>query len=165
MDKHFLEFWGNFMLNAARGQKQLDDINKWMGQDLSGFEDLTGMFKKFYGLDRLSEDSGDYLESWKQATEEFQKSFKDYLILMNVVPKDEHLALVKKYEALKKKVADQEETIEHLRMLLGEKGADQGETVKVIEDFMKKQTEQFQKLIKSSGDFLKESTQAPKEKK
>jgi hypothetical protein len=30
MDRQFLEFWGNFMLNAAKSQKQLEDLTAWM---------------------------------------------------------------------------------------------------------------------------------------
>jgi len=121
MDRHFLEFWGNFLINAAKGQKQLEDISKWMQQGFEGFDELTGMFKKFYGLEHMEKNTPAYMETWKKASENFQKSFKDYLRLMGVVSKDEHLTLVKKYEELKEKVAAQEETINNLRMLLEEK--------------------------------------------
>ena len=59
-----------------------------------------------------------------------------------MVPKDEHLALVKKYEELKEKVAAQEETINNLRMLLEEKKAEtQGELVKGFQELLEKQSE------------------------
>lgn len=165
MDKQFLEFWGNFMINSAKGQKQLEDMTKWMSQGLSGFDEMTAMFGKFYGLDKLGKDTPAYLKTWDKAAEDFQKSFKDYLNLMGVVPKDEHLALVRKYEDLKKKVADQEETIKHLRMLQGEKwaaaaAADQGEVIEGFQDLVKSQGEQFQELTKSINRFFE--TEAPK---
>ena len=50
MDKQFLEFWGNFMLNAAKSQKQLEDMAEWMKGGFTGFQDLTSMFEKVYGL-------------------------------------------------------------------------------------------------------------------
>jgi len=28
MDRHFLEFWGNFLIKAAKGQKQLEDMSR-----------------------------------------------------------------------------------------------------------------------------------------
>jgi hypothetical protein len=152
MDKQFLEFWGNLLINAAKGQKQMEDMAKWITQGLKGIEDLTAMFRKFYGLDRLSEGSPDYQEMWKRAEKDFQKSFQDYLNLFGVVSKQEHLALVRKYEELKEKVANQEETIKHLRMLLDEKGMDQGEVViKGFQQLVKKQTEQFQEFMKGLG--------------
>jgi len=59
MDRQFLEFWGNFLLNAANGQKQLEDMTHWMKKGFSGFDELTDMFQRFYGLDGLPPDSPD----------------------------------------------------------------------------------------------------------
>ena len=49
MDRHFLEFWGNFLVNAAKEQKRLEDLSNWMQQGFKfkGFDDLTEMFRKF----------------------------------------------------------------------------------------------------------------------
>jgi phage tail tape-measure protein len=156
MDRHFLEFWGNFLINAAKGQKQMEDMSKWMQQGFEGFDELTAMFKKFYGLEHMEKDTPIYMETWKQASENFQESFKDCLRLMGVVPKDEHLALVKKYEELKEKVADQEETIKHLRMLLEEKKVEiQGELVQGFQEIIEKQSEQFQETMETLSRFFK----------
>jgi len=156
MDRHFLEFWGNFLINAAKGQKQLEDISKWMQQGFEGFDELTGMFKKFYGLEHMEKNTPAYMETWKKASENFQKSFKDYLRLMGVVSKDEHLTLVKKYEELKEKVAAQEETINNLRMLLEEKKVEtQGELVQGFQEIIEKQSEQFQETMGTFSKFFK----------
>lgn len=155
MDKHFLEFWGNFLINTAKEQRRMEDLSKWMGQGFKGSEDLTSMFKKFYGLERMSEDTPDYLKIWKKAVKDFQKSFKDYLGLMGVVPKDEHMKLVKEYEEIKKRVVDQEETIKHLRMLLDESwAADQTTVIKSFQDMIKEQSEKFQELTDSLGQLF-----------
>ena len=156
MDTHFLEFWGNFLINAAKGQKQLEDMSKWMQQGFEGFDELTAMFTKFYGLEHMGKDSPDYMATWKKASEDFIKSFKEYLSLMGVVPKEEHLALVKKYEELKEKVASQEETIKHLRMLLGEKMAGtQGDVVKGFQEIIEKQSKEFQETMETFDRFFK----------
>ena len=156
MDRHFLEFWGNFLINAAKGQKQMEDISKWMQQGFEGFDELTGMFKKFYGLEHMEKDTPAYIETWEKASDNFQQSFKDYLHMIGVVPKDEHLTLVKKYEELKEKVAAQEETINNLRMLLEEKKAEtQGELVKGFQEILEKQSEQFQETMETFGRFFK----------
>lgn len=153
MDRHFLEFWGNFLINAAKGQKQLEDMAKWLNQDLNGHEDLTAMFRKYYGLDRLNKDSPEYQETWKKAEEDFRKSFRDYLRLFRFVPKEEHLALAKKCEELEEKVAIQEETIRRLWKLLAEKAVDPTEMVKGFQDLIKEQSDQFQDLIESFSEF------------
>jgi hypothetical protein len=148
MDKNFLEFWGNLLLNAARGQKQLEDLGEWMHQGLKGFEDITALFRKIYGLEKSGELRPDYLELWNRAGEDFNKSYKDYLNLLGVVPREEYLALVKKYEELKEKAASQEETIQHLRMLLSDvKGAGYEKVTGQFDDLLKNQSEQFQKLM------------------
>ena len=157
MDRQFLEFFGNFLINTAKGQKQVEDISKWMNQDFQGFDELTAMFKKFYGLDQMKENSITPMETWKAASENFQKSFKDYLRMMGVVPKDEQLDLVKKYEDLKEKMCTQEETIKHLRMILEEKKAEsQGELVKGFQEVLEKQNNQFQETMETFGKFYKQ---------
>jgi len=154
VDRHFLELWGNLLINAAKGQKQIEELTQWTSQGLKGFEGLSAIFRRYYGLNGLDQESPDYPKAWQKAVHDFQRSFGDYLKLMGVVRKDEHLKLVGKYEDLKKKAADQEETIKHLRMLLDEKGIAQGEVPKGFQDLIKKQTDQFQDLMKGFGHFL-----------
>ena len=154
VDRHFLELWGNLLINAAKGQKQIEELTQLLHQGTKGFEGQNATFRKFYGLNSMNEESPDFLKASKNAADDFQKSLKEYLDLMGVVRKDEHLKLVGKYEDLKKKAADQEETIKHLRMLLDEKGIAQGEVPRGFQDLIKKQTDQFQDLVKGFGHFL-----------
>ena len=75
---------------------------------------------------------------------------------MGMVPKNEHLELVKKYEELKEKVADQEETISHLRMLLEQRKAEsQDELVQGFQDLIDKQSKQFQQTMETFGSLFK----------
>ena len=147
MDKQFLEFWGNYLLAAAKGQEQLENLNQWMSQNFRGFGELTAMFSKFYGLEQPREKDPESDLAWKKAAVDFQKSFNAYLDLMGFVSKEEYQALEKKYNALQEKVTEQEATINDLRALLAEKGAYQGETVTVFQDLVKKQGEAFEKLM------------------
>ncbi len=148
MDKHFLEFWGNYMLQMARGRKHLEEMTEWFRKGFTGFDEMTALFRKIYGLDKTAEESPDYSKAWKKARAEFEKSFKDYLNLLGVVPRDEHLALVKKYEELKEKVASQEETIKHLRSLLSEsQGMHSAEVTRQFDELIQKQSDQFQSLM------------------
>jgi hypothetical protein len=161
VDKHFLEFWGNFLINAAKEQKRMEDLSKWVQQGFNGFDDLTKMFKKFYGLEHMEKDTPAYMDTWEKASENFLNSFKDYLNLMGMVPKDKHLALIKKYEELKEKVAVQEDTINHLRLLLEEKKTEsQEELVQGFQDLIKKQSKQFQETMETFESFFqKENNQ------
>ncbi len=155
MDKHFLEFWGNFLINTAKEQKRMEDLSKWIQQGLQGFDELTAMFNKFYGLEQMEKNTPAYTETWKKASEKFLKSFNDYMGLMGMVPKDEHLALIKKYEELKVKVAAQEETINNLRLLLeGKKAESQKELVQGFQDLIEKQSKQFQETMETFGTFF-----------
>jgi hypothetical protein len=155
MDRQFMEFWGNFLLSAAKSQKQLEDMAEWMKSGFTGFEELSTLFRKVYGLEKIEEENPDYSKMWTGAQENFSKSFEDYLALFGVVPREEHLKLVKKYEELKEKVASQEETIKHLRMLLSEAKKEEYPDISgQFEKLAKKQGEQFQKLMDSFGQSV-----------
>jgi hypothetical protein len=147
MDKNFLEMWGTFLINMAKGQQQMDDMAKWMSGGMTGVPEMTEMFKRFYGLSGSAEKTPDYTEAWKTASEQFQKAFRDHLRSMGMVPKDEHLKIVKKYEALKEKLAESEETVAHLRMLLNERNMDQGEVMRHFQGLMDSQSDQFSELM------------------
>lgn len=162
MDSQFLEFWGKCFLNAAKGQKALEDMAAWMRQGFTGFEEMTALFQKTYGLDQVAKESPDYFEMWKKAQEDFKNCFTDYLALLGGVPRDEHMGLVKECEELKEKVASQEETLKHLQMLLSQ--AKTGEVAGQLENLVQKQAEQFQKIMESFGESFKKVSTEPKRK-
>ena len=153
MDKHFLEFWGKSLIRAAKAQKQREELEEWIRQGFSGFEELNDMFRKFYGLDRLEEESADYDELRKRAEVEFRKSLNEYLRLFEVVPEQEHQALVERCEELEQMVAAQEQTIKQLRSLLDEKRAS---SVGSFEELLTEQSNQFQDLMKNLSKYYQE---------
>jgi DnaJ-domain-containing protein 1 len=113
------------------------------------------MFRKCYGLEGLALDSPDYPKAWEKASENFKTSFNDWLAFMKVLPKREHMALEKKYEALKEKVATQDETIRYLRNLLSEKNVPYTAAVQNFTEMMEKQAQQFHDLMESAGKGFK----------
>ncbi|MGA2939860.1 MAG: hypothetical protein ABSF52_22565 [Syntrophobacteraceae bacterium] len=149
-------------MNAAKGQKAMEDMAAWMRQGFTGFEEMTALFQKTYGLDQVAKESPDYFEMWKKAQGDFKNSLTDYLTLFGVVPRDEHLTLVKKYEELKEKVASQEETIKNFQMLLSQ--AKTEEVAGQLENLVQKQAEQFQKVMESFGESFKKGSTEPKGK-
>ena len=146
MDKNFMEFWGNFLLSAAKGQRQLHEMARWIDQGFSGLEDLDHMFRQFYSM---NSESPDYPESLKKAEADFRKSFEDTLTIFGVVPRDKHLELVKKHEELKEKVAAQEQTIKQLQTVLEGKGVDHANAANAFQELLQKQGDQFKQLLES----------------
>ncbi|MFH1596104.1 MAG: hypothetical protein ABIG94_07020 [Pseudomonadota bacterium] len=155
MDRHFLEFWGHSLLLAAKSQKQLEDLAKWLPRGFFNFQDFTTLFQKAYGLDQVEQDSPDYLKIWKQAEKTFLDSFHEYLNLLGAVPREEYVALAERYEKLKEKVVQQEDTIKHLKMLLEEKGMGVAVANLEFQELIKRQGEQFQELLKGFGEVVK----------
>jgi len=162
VDDKYLEFFGNLFLSAAKSQKQMEDLFKLSRHGFKGFEEMSVMFRKFYGLENIEKDTPEYINIWRNAGEEFQKAFREYLKMVGVVPKEDYISIVEKYEQLKKKVADQDETIRHLQILLRDKSVDQGETVKVFQDLMTKQSEQFMEMMNAVGHYFQKEDQDKK---
>jgi hypothetical protein len=101
------------MMDADEGKKQLKNMVNWVDFGIGGFEDLTAMFTKFCWLDWMPgvKNMPDYLDTWKIATKGYTKSVHDYMDLIGLVSKDEHVALIGKYKELKKTFKSQEEEI------------------------------------------------------
>lgn len=154
MDKNFLAFWGEIFSSYIRGHNQMEEVVSWIHQGFKGFDEITELFQKAYGLDRLSESTSSYLKMWDQSIEDFQKSFSDYLSMLGVVPKQEYLRLVAKYEDLKATIAARDETIAHMKLLLDKKHLDQEEIQLGYQELIKKQTDEFQELLKNVVTFF-----------
>ena len=152
MNRHFLEFWGKALLQAAKSQKQLEDLAKWVPRGFLGLQDYTQLFKTSYGLAEMEEDNPDFLAVWKKAETDFRDSFREYLCLMGGVPREEYAALVRKYEALQEKLTEQAETIKQLRRLTEEKGLGLEATTLEFQQLIKKQGEQFQQFLQGLGE-------------
>ena len=162
MNRHFLEFWGKALLEAAKSQKQLEDLAKWLPRGFLGLQDFTKLFRNSYGLNEVAEDSPDYLAMWKKAETDFRESFKDYLNLLGGVPREEYAALARKNEELQAKIAEQAEIIEHLRKLADEKGLGLEATTVEFQRLIKKQGEQFQQFLQGLGESINPDDNAAK---
>lgn len=136
---------------AAQGKKSLKDVTDWVEQGFAGYDDLNRMFQKLYRLDSAAADAS----GWQSAAAEFKKSYADYLHVMGLVPREEHLELVQKYERLKKRSAEQAETIRHLEMLLKHKGETEGDLTRDFARLMTDQADQFQKVMKTWTRLMK----------
>jgi len=151
MDANFFEFWGRSLLNVSKGQRQMDELNRWLGGGLGGSDSLSGLFRQIYGLESVEKGGDEYLKLYEKAMQTFQQSFREYLRLFDVTPREEHESLMKECEVLKLKVLEQEQTIGHLRKILGDKGLESAETVRDLQDVLKKQVDQFQEMMTTMG--------------
>ena len=149
IDPNFLEFWGNYLTAVARGQKQFEDLTRWIRQGFQGLEDLQEMFARSYGLDRLQPDTSAYKDAWKQATAEFRTSFRETFAALGWVAVEEVDALRQENIRLRDQIAERDEIIQRLRGLLDAEGIDQEKTVAVFRDLIQKQSREFEKLMKS----------------
>ncbi len=148
MDSRFLEFIGNFFLSAARSQKMLTDMHRWMGMAPRGNDDLGDLFSKFYGLKPLSADAADQA-AWKKAQASFQASLAGWWELMEVVPGSKYRALEKKVKALEEKIAAQERTIRRLRQSGDPEAGTPVAAVDAFTRLMEKQADEFQDLMQN----------------
>ena len=151
MDKHFLEFWGNLLLAAAKGQAQLQDLSHWMDQGMSGSQPLNELFRKFYGVDRQTQAADPLFETARRA---FEEAFRAYLKALGAVPQSDYAVLEKQREALQKITDEQEALIRKLRLELSESRLAQGDVVRGFQELVQVQSEQFQKLTESVGGFF-----------
>jgi len=151
MDRKFLEFWGNFLLNAARGQEQAESLNRLVREGFKTFEQQLSLFEKFYGLEKKPDPSTPYAEMWAKAASDFAKSYQEFIGVMGMVPREDYETLAREHEALKKKTADLEEALRRGKKKAGGREMDTAEIAKGFEGLMKKQAEQFQSLMASYG--------------
>uniref|UniRef100_A0A7V4G9U4 Uncharacterized protein n=1 Tax=Desulfobacca acetoxidans TaxID=60893 RepID=A0A7V4G9U4_9BACT len=161
MNRHFLEFWGKFLLDAAKSQKLLEDITALFQRGLREVPNYARLFKACYGLNEVAEDTPDFLSLWQKAEEDFRKSFQEYLNLLGVVSREEYDALARENEALKDKLAQQEETIQHLRLLVEEKGLGLEAATLEFQQLLKRQGEQFQKFLQGLGQAAQSEENNP----
>ncbi len=155
MDDKLLEFWSEFFLNAFKNKKKIGDLFSWMQQDMNAFsfpggksgdvsQDMASLFRKMYGIDRMSVQGEEYEKLASKAAGDFRRSLKEFMNSLGLVPLQEHLKLIRKYEKLKEDLKDREETIKHLKMLANE-------TKKEDDKFS---GSDFQEIVKEQGDFF-----------
>jgi len=157
MDKNFLEFWGNLLISIAQGQKQMEDMTRWLNQDLTGLDSLMAPFKRFYGLDQVPPSTAKYEELWSKQLKSFQDSFQEYLKLLDVVPRREYQKVQEENQTLRKQIVEMERAIKDLRMLVAEKmGSSASEAVKSFQDLVFSQMDKFQEMMRSFGGLSKD---------
>lgn len=163
MDKNMLEFWGQAMLNAARSQQQMEDMNKMFGQNF-GVENpfMNSMFKVFGLQNSKKMENEEIVELTQKSSEAYKEFFKAYLTMFDVVSREEYINLEKENEDLKAKIVQQEKIINGYKNLSGKDNFDQEQIVDNLAQIMKNQTQQFQELMKQVNQYYKKDTPSKK---
>lgn len=158
MDSQFLEFWGKSLLNLARGQRQLEELSRWMGGTSEGTDAdrLADLFRASYGLDKLEKDGAEYLKLYEKASRSYQQSLREYLALFDVAPRGDMEALQQECDALKAKIADQKQVIEHMGDIIDKNGRVPEETTRDLKNLLEKQAYEFQKVMKAMGQAFEQ---------
>jgi inorganic triphosphatase YgiF len=159
MDRQSLEFLGNLFLAAAKGQKQLEDMNDWIGGKKGASDEWTAMFRRYFGLEKEALNSNAYT----QAMQQFQTTVSDWLSLIDVVPKSKFEALQEENEELRQKLAVQQKTIQQLEGLFGDKGTNLRYVVQEFSQMAAQQSDQFQKLMENMSEMFKANKESSKE--
>ncbi len=159
MQYQYLDSLGNMFMNAARGQKQLEEFSKLMGFAPWNFMNWNETAGRFFGLDALAQSTTELMKFYRNLFEEFQQSIKGFLSLIDLVPKRDYLELLQQYEDLKKKSTGTGAV--DLESILQEGISIQSEGLRHFEELARKQTEEFQKLMASFTHSLAEMGKAP----
>ncbi|MDQ5984784.1 MAG: hypothetical protein CSYNP_00480 [Syntrophus sp. SKADARSKE-3] len=165
IDRDFFEFWGQLFLNVAKGQKQIEEMNSLFRQGMDGYESMRTLFRNIYGLDKKTEYHSNSTSAWEKSRDNFQTSFRQVLSIWGLVTKEDYDALSAKYDALEKRVGEQELTIKQLRMLLGERQDDAFATTKELQGLLSKQQAEFQALMNNLGIVFEKKSDSSSKKK
>ena len=74
MNRQFYEFWASFFTNAAQGQKQFEDVSALFKQGASGWNEMTQLFMRSYGLKPPQSAAGTHSPEWQKAIADFDEA-------------------------------------------------------------------------------------------
>lgn len=149
MDKQILEFWGTMMLQAAKGQQQLEDIMKWMSGNVQELKDISSLFCRMYGIEPGSSQVPDYLALWQKAVNEFRDSYGELVTMMDLVPRKDYVAVTRENQDLKRRISELEEAVRHFRALLDDRVAQPAEGIRDFQKLINDQARQYRDFMKS----------------
>ena len=156
MNSQFLEFFGYYLIQAARWQKLVEQTSPGKTPGVMDVAELGRLFNQVCSLNKPAEPaSAEYTRMWQQTIENFQSAFCLNARMWGWVPQADHQTLQKKCEALEKTIQKQDQTISQLRSLLEEKGLGQIELLQRFQSLIQDQSDEFQTFMQSFGAFLK----------
>ncbi len=163
MDANYLESMGRGLIFMAQSGRNVEAFSRWLAGDLKSAPAMDTLFSQYFtslpAKMPVPSDSATGVSAPLDpvaATEAFRRAFTDFIKLCGVVSQQEHLELLKKYEKLKTRCREQEETITHLKALMNQSAGAGSQGVRLFENLIEQQTQQFEQFMqtvygKSSG--------------
>lgn len=156
MDANFLELFGQMLIQAAKGQRQMDQFSSWMQQGLKA-ADMSGpsdYFQQIYGLADISKESAQYTQLFQKAQTDFLAAYGEFTGLLGLVPEKKYEALQQEFEALEKKCQAHETIIAKLTAKLKKDGDPTADLTGQLTDLIENQNSEFSKTVKSLGKLF-----------
>jgi hypothetical protein len=155
MNSQFLEFLGNYLIQAAKWQKLVNLPTVGNVSPVVDPTDYARLFKHFCSVASAPEsDMPEYLQFWQQSLEQFQSLFSPYFKMWGWVSESDFRNLQEKCESLEKTIRKQEQIISQLRSLLDEKGLGQIEMIQRFQNLIQEQSDEFQNMMRNFGNAL-----------
>lgn len=159
MDANFLEFFGQMLIQTAKGKRQMEQFSNWMQQginatSMAGFSDH---FQRIYGLTNISKESDQYIQLYKKAQADFFAAYGEFMGLMGLVSEKKYKTLRREYESLSKKCRSQEKMIAKLTAKLNKGENPSIDLTDQLADIIEKQKSEFAKTVKSLGKVFDSS--------
>ena len=148
MDRHFFKFWGQLLLEAAEGQRRLEDFSRWIQSGFSASGAPADLFRRSYGLPPGASADGDL---WQKAFQDFQTALDTVAPLWGWVPRERYDRLKRKADEQAARIAAQERVIAQLEGLLEEKGFGPAGLAAGFQTLIDDQQQAFEKLIQAMG--------------
>jgi hypothetical protein len=147
VDRQFLKFWGEFLLNVAEGKRQIEEMTHWIQSDLPPLGELAALFRKCYGLPETNADRQDAL--WRTATTGFHTALETYAPLWGWVPLDRYTRLKDKLAHLEAEIAEQKRLIKQLEVLLENQGLGHMAMTTRFQNLIADQRQAFEQLMQA----------------
>jgi len=151
MNPDVLEFWGNFLLAAARGQAHVEAMSKWARESMSGAmtgaEDFNVLFANWFGTGASAPEAVPQLvEAWEKLGQPLRASWEELAGLMGMVPAQKYEELEAQCRDLQEKLKTQVEVIHKLREQL-HLARDHPPPAESVEELLRRQGDSFQQFV------------------
>jgi len=142
MEEYYNELWANQLSFVEKGQEQIQDMTKLIMQGINSFEKAPEMLGDFSSSNFWSQETYDYIKAWDMTSEDFVKFFNDYLNLIGLVPKKEHLELLNKYNDLNQSDTAREKEASKHKKLVADKNQEIARLNRIVADQKKEISKQ-----------------------
>lgn len=156
MDANFLELFGQMLIQAAKGQRQMDQFSNWMQQGFNSTDmsKLSDYFQRIYGLSGISKESEQYTQLFQKAQADFLTAYGEFTGLLGLVPEKKYEALQQEHNALVEKCHAQEKMIAKLTKKFKTGDDPAADLTDQLTDLIEQQKSEFAKTVKSLGKLF-----------